>query len=167
MQLRGPAHGSNCLGDHYHSTQCCEMEFASRAARQLAFAPGSSPTWHNLTLSTSLPLPAQAPAKADRSSLSTTQILSEDFLHMTSVSRSQGQFKRRVCVDDVITGQEFTHIANLPAPWLVDQVCVARARARTHTHTHTHGDPAPPPKHTHIIAAIASAFKIATVFFVG
>jgi hypothetical protein len=41
----------------------------------------------------------------------------------------QGRFKERICMEDVITGQEFSRATNMPARWLVDQVLVKVARA--------------------------------------
>lgn len=32
--------------------------------------------------------------------------------------------RQRICMEDVITGQEFSRSTNMPARWLVDQVCL-------------------------------------------
>lgn len=41
----------------------------------------------------------------------------------------QGQFKRPVCMDSLVFGQEFTHkLCNLPAPWFIDNMLLPLAR---------------------------------------
>lgn len=40
----------------------------------------------------------------------------------------QGRFLKRTCMEDVITGQEFSRATNLPAKWLVDQVLIKLAK---------------------------------------
>ncbi len=90
---------------------------------------------------------------------------------------AQGQFKRRICMDDVITGQEFSRATNLPAQWLVDQVrggavpppspplpapdMLTKLQSRAPCHCHRHCRPAAVAGlfHTSFIIGIADITK--------
>ena len=41
----------------------------------------------------------------------------------------QGRFREPLSFDDVLTGQAFARLDNLPAPWFIDNVLLTAARA--------------------------------------